>query len=75
MRFVLTVLTVVVVELLSLPGFLKAQLVQEFNPPKAGCCLQFTAQQLADELQDWNQLGRYHQDDLRLAAEPPALGR
>jgi lysophospholipase L1-like esterase len=47
-----------------------AQLVEEYQPPKAGCCLQFTAQSLADQLQDWNQLGRYHADNARLAAMP-----
>jgi len=75
MRFVLTVLTVVLVELLSVPGYLRAQLVQEFNPPQAGCCLSGAARRLADEAQDSNQLGRYHQDDLRLEAEPPVPGR
>ncbi|MGH9430107.1 MAG: SGNH/GDSL hydrolase family protein [Terriglobia bacterium] len=47
------------------------QLVEQFNPPKASCCLQFLAQHLSDELQDWNQLGRYHADDERLMAQPP----
>ena len=47
-----------------------AQMVEEYNPPKAGCCLQFTAQGLADQLQDWNQLGRYHADNARLEALP-----
>ncbi len=75
MRFVLTVLTVVLVELLSVPGYLRAQLVQEFNPPKAGCCLSGAARRFADEAQDSNQLGRYHRDDLRLEAEPPVPGR
>jgi len=53
----------------------RAQLVQEFSPPKAGCCLQFLAQRFADELQDWNQLGRYHDDDLRLGGQPQEKGR
>jgi lysophospholipase L1-like esterase len=30
---------------------------------------------LADALQDWNQLGRYHQDDMRLEAAPAVEGR
>ncbi|MBL0156131.1 MAG: SGNH/GDSL hydrolase family protein [Bryobacterales bacterium] len=47
-----------------------AQLVDEYAPPKAGCCLQTTAQNLADQLQDWNQLGRYHADNQRLKALP-----
>jgi len=47
-----------------------AQLVDEYAPPKAGCCLQTAAQNLADQLQDWNQLGRYHADNQRLKALP-----
>ena len=46
------------------------QLVQEFKPPKANCCLQFSAQGLADQLQDWNQIGRYYEDNMRLRAQP-----
>jgi acyl-CoA thioesterase I len=71
MRFALTLFTALIVTLLSGAQNLRAQLVKEFNPPKADCCLQFAAQRLADELQDWNQLGRYHKDDLRLEAEAP----
>ena len=51
------------------------QLADEFNPPRAACCLQFSAQALADQLQDWNQLGRYHADNVKLLAQPPAVGR
>jgi lysophospholipase L1-like esterase len=51
------------------PG--RAQLVEDFNPPKANCCLQFMAQGLADQLQDWNQLGRYHADNVKLRAQAP----
>jgi lysophospholipase L1-like esterase len=47
------------------------QLVDEYNPPKAGCCLQTAAQNLADQLQDWNQLGRYYADNQRLKDLPP----
>ncbi len=54
---------------------IRAQLVQEFKPPKANCCLASTAQSLADQLQDWNQLGRYHDDNLRLQAQPPDPSR
>jgi lysophospholipase L1-like esterase len=39
----------------------RAQLADEFNPPRANCCLATFAKGLADQLQDWNQLGRYHQ--------------
>jgi len=30
---------------------------------------------LPDELQDWNQLGRYHEDNLRLQKMPATKGR
>jgi lysophospholipase L1-like esterase len=52
------------------PAVVNAQLVQEFKPPKANCCLQSQAQSLADQLQDWNQLGRYHEDNARLKSLP-----
>jgi lysophospholipase L1-like esterase len=39
---------------------IRAQLADEFNPPRANCCLATFAKGLADQLQDWNQLGRYH---------------
>jgi lysophospholipase L1-like esterase len=58
-----------------LPAGARAQLVQEFSPPKADCCLQFLAQRLADQLQDWNQLGRYHEDDRRLEGQSREKGR
>src|SRR5579884_1880352 len=48
----------------------RAQLVEEYNPPKANCCLAAAAQNLADQLQDWNQLGRYHADNERLKSLP-----
>jgi lysophospholipase L1-like esterase len=38
----------------------RSQLVEDFNPPRGNCCLPGTAQTLANQLQDWNQLGRYH---------------
>ena len=61
------------IPLLLLPAAARCQLVDDFNPPKANCCLAGFAHSLADQLQDWNQLGRYHQDNERLkaqAAEP-----
>jgi acyl-CoA thioesterase I len=75
MRLLSTLVALLFLQFYALPGSLHAQLVQEFNPPKAGCCLAPAAQRLAGELQDWNQLGRYHQDDLRLEAEPGVPGR
>jgi lysophospholipase L1-like esterase len=60
---------------LVLPSGAVAQLATEFKPPKANCCLQFAAQNFADQLQDWNQLGRYHDDDAELEAQPAPKGR
>jgi lysophospholipase L1-like esterase len=60
---------------LCLPFSVRGQFVPDFNPPPARCCLPRLAAQIADELQDFNQLGRYHQDDLRLEKEPPVPGR
>jgi lysophospholipase L1-like esterase len=48
----------------------EAQLADEFNPPRANCCLINNARGLADQLQDWNQLGRYHQANEKLKQQP-----
>ena len=55
------------------PG--RAQLVDEFNAPNANCCLLNTAKSLADQLQDWNQLGRYRLANEELKKRPPEAGR
>lgn len=55
------------------PAF--GQLVGKYEPPKANCCLLFQAQHLVEQLQDWNQLGRYHDDNQKLEAEPAQSGR
>jgi lysophospholipase L1-like esterase len=60
---------------LCLPFSARAQFVQDFNPSPSPCCLPRHAAQLADELQDWNQLGRYHQDNLLLGRAPAVAGR
>ena len=75
MRLVSTLLALLLLQFFALCTSLRAQLVQVFNPPKAGCCLAPAAERLAGELQDWNQLGRYHQDDRRLEAQPRVPGR
>lgn len=75
MRLPATLLAFVLLQFFPMCTNLRAQLVQDFNPPKAGCCLTGAAEKLAGELQDWNQLGRYHQDDLRLEAQPRVPGR
>ncbi len=48
----------------------QGQLADEFNPPRANCCLLNSAKGLADQLQDWNQLGRYHQANEELKKQP-----
>jgi lysophospholipase L1-like esterase len=47
-----------------------AQLVDNFSPPSANCCLAGIARNLADQLQDWNQIGRYHQANQELMKQP-----
>jgi lysophospholipase L1-like esterase len=47
-----------------------AQLTDNFSPPPANCCLGGVARNLADQLQDWNQLGRYHQANQELMKQP-----
>jgi len=47
----------------ALPLTVSAQLTDDYNPPRTNCCLAGTAQTLANQLQDWNALGRYHADD------------
>lgn len=53
----------------------RAQMVTDYNPPKANCCLPSAAHNLAEQLLDWNQLGRYHADDERLKSAPVVPGR
>ncbi len=60
---------------LLVPSGALGQLVEQFAPPRANCCLPATAKSLADQLQDWNQLGRYYADNQRLRQLPPDLGR
>jgi lysophospholipase L1-like esterase len=60
---------------LALPALASAQLVEDYNPPRASCCLASTAQQLANQLLDWNQFGRYHADNEKLKAQPADPGR
>lgn len=49
---------------------LRAQVVEDYKPPRGNCCLAGSAQNLADALQDWNQLGRYHAADEDLKKQP-----
>jgi acyl-CoA thioesterase I len=68
-------LLILVASLILFPAAACGQLVEIFQPAKANCCLQGAAQRLADELADWNQLGRYHPDDERLKSQPSEKGR
>lgn len=54
--------------LMAVPA--KAQLVDEFNTPKSNCCLAGMSKSLTDQLQDWNQLGRYHAANENLKKQP-----
>jgi lysophospholipase L1-like esterase len=56
--------------LLLLPGIAAAQIVDEFNAPPSNCCLAGAAKALADQLQDWNQLGRYYAANRELKKQP-----
>jgi lysophospholipase L1-like esterase len=57
---------------LSLPAL--GQLVQQYTPPRPPnvryCCPTFLAKDLADELKDFNQLGRYSAENEMLRAQP-----
>ena len=55
---------------LLLPCLASAQLVEDYSPPRANCCLPGAAQTLANQLLDWNQLGRYHADNEKLKTQP-----
>ncbi len=55
---------------LGFTGLANAQLANDFNVPPANCCLATTAKSLADQLQDWNQLGRYHRANQELKKKP-----
>lgn len=58
-----------------LPTAVFAQFVETFETPRANCCLAGMARGLADQLLDWNQLGRYYADNQRLKALPPEPNR
>ncbi len=68
-RWLIALFATVAVMVLASPA--RSQLVPDFTPPQANCCLQMLAQRLADQMQDWNQLGRYHAEDARLMAAAP----
>src|ERR1700681_4594153 len=60
----------VIVSALLFTATVRGQLVEQFSPPRANCCLPAAAQSLADQLQDWNQLGSNYADNQGLKAAP-----
>src|SRR3954463_15585768 len=56
--------------ILLVAGNASAQLAGEFNAPPSNCCLVTSAKTLADQLQDWNQLGRYYAANKELKKQP-----
>jgi lysophospholipase L1-like esterase len=59
-----------VIGAMLLGGSAYGQMVEDFNLPRSNCCLAITAKSLADQLQDWNQLGRYHRANEELKKQP-----
>lgn len=69
-----TIAFVIAGTLVSAPA--AAQLAEEFSVPRpANCCLLNTAVSLAEQLQDWNQLGRYYAANKELMKLPVDPGR
>ena len=56
-------------------GSTNGQLVPKPHQPKSDCWLQILAQHLADELQDWNQVGYYYEENRRILEGPAEPGR
>ena len=52
-----------------------AQLLDDFHPTESACCLPRAGKVLAAELDDWNQLGRYHAANVELKKQPSDLRR
>lgn len=58
-----------------LPSVARAQLLPEYEPVRHACCLSLTIRNISDQLQDWNQLSRYHTENLELRAQPAVPDR
>lgn len=54
-----------------MPAPARAQLATEYEPVRSACCLSLTIRNLAEQLQDWNQLSRYYTDNQQLRKQPP----
>ena len=54
----------------------RAQIAADLTLPRpAECCLVGAAEHLAEQLQDWNQLGRYHEANVELKRHAAETGR
>ena len=58
-----------------LPASARAQLLPEYEPVRDGCCLSLTIRNVAEQMQDWNQLSRYHTSNQELRKLPPDPAR
>ena len=58
-----------------LPTSAWAQLVPEYEPVRHACCQSLNIRNLAEQLQDWNQLSRYHIENEDLRKQPVDPGR
>jgi len=73
MRRLIVPIAVVLLGVAS-PAF--AQLIDDLTLPRAAaCCLPDAAKSLAEQLLDWNQLGRYHAANAELKKQPVDPGR
>ena len=48
----------------------QAQVMDDFKVPRSACCLTGAAQHLADQMQDWNQLGQFYAANEELKKQP-----
>jgi lysophospholipase L1-like esterase len=53
-----------------LPVSARAQLLPEYEPVRDACCLSLTIRNIADQLQDWNQLSHYYTSNQELRKLP-----
>jgi len=54
---------------------LHAQLAKEIRSSPGQCCLPMFASRIVDAMEDWNQLGRYHEANLQIEKMPVEKGR
>jgi lysophospholipase L1-like esterase len=64
----LALLSVIIVATCSTTA--RAQLLSDYEPVRTACCLSLTIANLAEQLQDWNQISRYHLENQELRKQP-----